>query len=196
MRPSITAIAVTVATLAGCLGWPAAASLPRELAPLGFLLGEWDGGGSGAPGQASGGTSFATSLQDRVIVRTNFAAIAATDKTPASRHDDLMIIYVDERGAVRADYYDNEGHVIRYAVTVSGPGRAVFVSDVPAGAPRYRLAYETAPDGVVKGSFSVAPPGKPDAFTPYLTWDMRRTDRSRSAAHRRPNHLDACPYMV
>jgi hypothetical protein len=182
MRISIRAIAVTAVTLVGCLGWPApvaAGPLPKELAPLEFLIGTWDGGGSGAPGQASGGASFATGLQGRVIVRTNFAVTVATDKTPASRHDDLMIIYVDDRGAVRADYYDNEGHAIRYAVTVPGPGRAVFVSDVAAGAPRYRLAYESAPDGVVKGSFSVAPPGKPDAFTPYLTWDMRRTDRSR-----------------
>jgi hypothetical protein len=182
MRPAIAAIAVTVVTLVGCLGRPApvaAASLPKELAPLEFLIGTWDGGGSGTPGQGSGGASFATGLQDRVIVRTNFAVIAPTDKTPASRHDDLMIIYVDERGAVRADYYDNEGHVIRYAVTVPGPGRAVFVSDAAAGVPRYRLAYDAAPDGVVKGSFSVAPPGKPDAFTPYLTWDMRRTDRPR-----------------
>lgn len=182
MRRSITAVAVTVLTLVGCLGWlapVAAASLPKELASLGFLLGGWDGGGSGTPGQGSGGTSFATGLQDRVIVRTNFAVMAATDKTPAARHDDLMIIYVDERGGVRADYYDNEGHVIRYAVTAPGPGRAVFVSEVAAAAPRYRLTYDTAPDGVVKGSFSVAPPGKPDAFTPYLTWDMRRTDRAR-----------------
>jgi hypothetical protein len=182
MRMPIRAIVVTVVTLAGCLGLPAPAAagpLPKELAPLEFLLGAWDGGGSGTPGQGSGGTSFAAGLQDRVIVRTNFAVIVATDKTPASRHDDLMIIYVDERGAVRADYYDNEGHAIRYAVTVPGPGRAVFVSDVAAGSPRYRLAYETAPGGVVKGSFSVAPPGRPDAFTPYLTWDMRRTDRAR-----------------
>jgi hypothetical protein len=182
MRPSITAIAVTVVTLVGCLGWlshAVAASLPKELAPLEFLIGAWDGGGSGSPGQGSGGTSFAAGLQDRVIIRTNVAVIAATDKTPASRHDDLMIIYVDDQRVVRADYYDNEGHVIRYAVTIPGPGRAAFVSDVAAGAPRYRLSYETAPDGVVKGSFSVAPPGEPNAFTPYLTWEMRRTDRAR-----------------
>ena len=182
MRRSIAAIVVTAVALVGCLAWPppaVAASLPKELAPLEFLIGSWDGGGSGTPGQGSGGTSFATGLQDRVIVRTNFAAIAATDKTPASRHDDLMIVYVDELGGVRADYYDNEGHVIRYAVTVPGPGRVVFVSDAAAEAPRYRLTYETAPAGAVKGSFSGAPPGKPEAFTPYLTWEMRRVTPPR-----------------
>jgi len=182
MRRSITAVAVTVLTLVGCLGWlapVAAASLPKELAPLGFLLGGWDGGGSGTPGQGSGGTSFATGLQDRVIVRTNFAMMAATDKTPASRHDDLMIIYVDDQRVVRADYYDNEGHVIRYRVTSSGPGRVAFFSEPLADGSVYRLTYESAAGGVVKGSFSVAPAEKPDAFTPYLTWDMRRADRPR-----------------
>jgi hypothetical protein len=180
MRQLISALVVTVVTLAGCLGWPsptAAASLPKELAPLAFLLGEWDGGGSGTPGQGNGGTSFATGLQDRVIVRTNFAVIAATDKTPASRHDDLMIIYVDEQRVVRADYYDNEGHVIRYVVEASADGRAVFTSDASAAGPRYRLTYEAASGGSVKGAFLLAPPGKPDAFEPYLSWEMRRAPR-------------------
>ena len=177
MRRSITAIAVTVVTLVGCLGWPspaAAASLPKELAPLEFLIGTWDGGGSGTPGQGSGGTSFATGLQDRVIVRTNSAVIAATDKTPASRHDDLMIIYVDDQRVVRADYYDNEGHVIRYVVETSADGLAVFTSDASAAGPRYRLTYQVAPGGSIKGAFLLAPPGKPDAFAPYLAWEMRR----------------------
>jgi hypothetical protein len=179
MRTTLTALAATLTTVLWCCSAVAAASLPKELVPLEFLLGAWDGGGSGAPGQASGATTFATGLQDRVIVRTNFAVIAATDKAPASRHDDLMIVYVDDKGGIRADYYDNEGHVIRYVVTVPGAGRAVFVSEVAAGAPRFRLAYETAPGGVVKGSFSMAPPGKPDAFAPYLAWDMRRTGPAR-----------------
>jgi hypothetical protein len=79
MWRSTTAVVVTVVALAGWVGWaaPAAApSLPKELEPLAFLVGTWDGGGSGTPGQGSGGTSFAASLQDRVIVRTNFAVMA------------------------------------------------------------------------------------------------------------------------
>jgi hypothetical protein len=180
MRPSITATVITVVTLAGCLGWSApvaGASLPKELAPLGFLLGEWDGGGSGTPGQGSGGTSFATGLQERVIVRTNVAIVAATDKTAASRHDDLMIIYVDDQRVVRADYYDNEGHVIRYLVETPADGRAVLTSEASAAGPRYRLIYEAAAGGTVKGAFLLAPPGKPDAFSPYLTWEMRRAPK-------------------
>ncbi len=152
-----------------------AASLPPALAPLEFLLGDWEGGGGGTPGQSQGGTSFAPSLQDRVIIRTNFAVTAATGTTPASRHDDLMIVYADERGAVRADYYDNEGHVIRYTVTAPRPGRAVFTSAAAAGVPQYRLTYDAGPSGLVSGTFAIAPPDKPGAFTPYLTWEMKRT---------------------
>jgi hypothetical protein len=179
MWKQITASAAATVALATAVAWVPvrAASLPKELAPLGFLLGDWDGGGSGTPGQGSGGTSFATGLQDRIIVRTNFAVIAGTDKTPASRHDDLMIIYVDEQRVVRADYYDNEGHVIRYMVATPADGRAVFTSEASAAGPQYRLTYEVASGGRIKGAFLLAPPGRPDAFAPYLTWEMHRAPR-------------------
>ena len=159
-----------------------AASLPPALAPLEFLLGDWEGGGGGTPGQSLGGTSFAPGLQDRVLIRTNFAVTAATGTTPASRHDDLMIVYADERGAVRADYYDNEGHVIRYTVTAPRPGQAIFTSEATAAGPQYRLTYDAGPSGIVSGTFAIAPPGKPGAFAPYLTWEMRRKP-PKSARH-------------
>ena len=150
-----------------------AASLPPSLASLEFLVGDWEGGG-GTPGQSQGGTSFAPGLQDRVLIRTNFAVTAASGTTPASRHDDLMIVYVDERGAVRADYYDNEGHVIRYTVTIPRPGTAVFTSDATAAGPQYRLSYDAGQAGILSGTFAIAAPGKPGVFAPYLTWEMKR----------------------
>jgi hypothetical protein len=175
MRRQFPAVVMAV----GILGFVAsaavhAASLPPALAPLEFLLGDWDGGGGGTPGQSLGGTSFASGLQDRVLIRTNFAVTAATATAPASRHDDLMIVYADERGAIRADYYDNEGHVIRYTVSAPRPGHAVFTSDATSAGPQYRLTYDADPSGTVSGTFAIAPPGKPGAFTPYLTWAMKR----------------------
>jgi hypothetical protein len=150
------------------------AAPPKELASLTFLIGQWSGGGGGTPGQGDGGTTFAYSLQDRVITRTNFAVIAATDKAPASRHDDLMVIYVDEGGAVKADFYDNEGHVIRYVVTSAASGQVAFTSEPSPSAPRYRITYTAGAAGVVKGTFSIAPPGKPEGFAQYLAWEMRK----------------------
>jgi hypothetical protein len=181
MRTGSRSIAV-VAMLAGLVtgasahkaapapGWTG----PDALEPLVFLLGTWGAAGSGTPGAATGTATFARGLQDRVIIRTSFAEYPATPGNPASRHDDMMIIHATDRAGVRADYYDNEGHVIRYAVTIAGNGDAVFLSDVASGEPRYRLTYKLTPHGVLRGTFAVAPPGKPDAFEQYLAWESRR----------------------
>jgi hypothetical protein len=88
-----------------------------------------------------------------------------------------MIIYATAGGGLRADYYDNEGHVIHYAVSSPAPGSAVFVSDIVAGEPRYRLRYTRGQTGLVKGEFAIAAPGQADAFQTYLSWESRRTDK-------------------
>src|SRR5262249_30868764 len=76
--------------------------------------------------------------------------------------------------ALKADYFDNEGHVIRYLVEARAPDVVTFVSDPGAREPRYRLTYRREPDGTLAGSFEVAAPGSPDAFTPYLAWKARK----------------------
>src|SRR4051812_18176057 len=102
---------------------------------LGFLIGEWEAVDT-PPGE-SGTFSFTLAVQDHVIVRTNQATYAATAERPASRHDDLLVIY-GERGSLRADYFDSEGHVIRYAVRAQNANAVVFVSDPSPNEPRYR----------------------------------------------------------
>jgi len=154
------------------------AEVPKQLEPLTFLLGEWEAAGGGQPGQGTGTAAFALGLQDRVIIRTSYASYPASKTAPASRHDDLMVIYASEGERMRADYYDNEGHVIHYTVTAAVPGEASFVSDTASGAPRFRLSYKLGPDGLLKGEFAIAPPGKPEAFARYLVWESRK-----AAAH-------------
>lgn len=97
---------------------------------------------------------------------------AAGDK-PASRHDDLMIIYPEGKD-LRADYYDSEGHVIRYQVATTTDHSAVLTSDVVSGAPRYRLSYSLTPTKELEGKFEIAPPGKSEEFRQYLSWTSRR----------------------
>jgi hypothetical protein len=109
-----------------------------------------------------------------VIVRTNAAQYPATAEKAAYRHDDLMVLYAGEAGGVRADYYDNEGHVIRYVGRASPDGGLTLTSEIVSSAPRFRLSYKLAPDGLLRGAFEVAPPGKPDSFAPYLAWTARR----------------------
>ena len=142
---------------------------PSPLAPFQFVLGEWEGIGDQAG--ATGGFTFAPGVQDRVIVRTNYSKTPPRGGTPASRHDDLMVIYVDA-GLVKADYFDNEGHVIRY-VAAAKPGEVVFLSEIETSEPRYRLTYTRGSSTTLNGRFDVAPPGKPEAFAPYLSWTAR-----------------------
>ncbi len=148
--------------------------------PLHFLLGEWIGEGEGAPGEGSGGFTFAPDLQGKVLVRTNYAEYPATAERPAFRHDDLMIVYADPQGTgSRAMYFDSEGHVIAYAVEESRePLKVLFVSDAISGTPRYRLTYTaTGPDSLDL-TFEVAPPGEPEAFATYITARARRKPTS------------------
>ncbi len=167
-------IFLAVCAAAVSTGSPAGAAVPKGLEPLRFLLGDWQADGGGKPGEASGGFTFAPSLQDRVIVRTNYAEYPAAGDKPSSRHDDLMVLYATESGEFRADYYDSEGHVIHYAGSTPSVGELTLVSEVVRGAPRFRLSYKLGADGKLDGRFEVAPPGQPDSFAPYLAWTARR----------------------
>lgn len=140
-------------------------------APLAFLLGTWDAVPDAAG--ATGNCTFEMSVQDRVMVRTNHAVTPPATGRPASVHDDLMVIYA-EGAALKADYYDNEAHQIRYVVSASGPNRAVFLAEATATAPGYRLTYWLDAPGIVKGQFELAQPGKPGVFTTYLSWSMKK----------------------
>lgn len=152
------------------------AELVKTLEPLRFLLGAWQAEGSGAPGAASGEFTFAATVQGRVLVRASEARYPAAGERPASRHEDLMVVYATEAGELRADYHDSEGHVIRYAGSVPAPNAVTFVSEAATGAPRFRLGYQLRADGVLAGRFEIAPPGTPEAFAPYLAWTARRKD--------------------
>jgi hypothetical protein len=160
------------------VGSAVCAGPPAPLEPLAFLIGEWEATGAGPPGQGSGRAVFSRALQDRVILRTSYSEFPASGGAAGSRHDDLVVIYAVAGTGARADYYDNEDHVIHYAVNSPAVGEAVFVSESMAGEPRFRLSYKLTPDGILRGEFAIAPPGEPPAFKPYLAWESRRVKAS------------------
>lgn len=138
---------------------------------LEFLLGKWTGiaGEKETPlGAGQGAFSFELDLNRKVVVRRNNATYDS-----GARHDDLMVIYFDgPQGAPpRAIYFDSEGHVIRYNVTVPGANRAVFESDGTQPGPKYRLTYWMEGSSL-KGTFEVAAPGA--EYKTYMSWASKR----------------------
>jgi hypothetical protein len=141
--------------------------------PLGFLLGDWVAAGPASAG--SGHFEFTADVQGNVLVRRNHSESPAANGRPAATHDDLMVVYREGTpAATKAIYFDNEGHVIRYAVDSGAPGAVTFVSEAQSDGPRFRLSYTKLPDGRLGGKFEIAPPGKPEEFKPYLEWTAKR----------------------
>jgi len=140
--------------------------------PFQFMTGEWVGEGTGAPGEGSGGFSLQFDLERNVLVRKNYAEYPAQGGRAATRHEDLMIIYLDEPSRrPRAIYFDTEGHVIRYAISAAGGG-LVFESEAGEAGPRYRLSY--TPGGErIKGKFEMSAPGE-SQYKTYLDFAVRR----------------------
>ena len=169
-----------LALLAICvLSAPSWAQAPKPADPwarLNFLIGEWRGVGTGAPGEAEGGTSFAFNLDKKILVRNNWAKYPpkAGEKTGLS-HDDLMIIYPAGDGSTfRAMYFDNEGHVIPYSLSFSQkPDAVVFETDSAQPGPRFRMTYELRPDGTLANVFWIAPPG--GEFKVYVQGTLKKT---------------------
>src|SRR5688572_26990524 len=104
-NPESTMIAIVRGVLAAvfvaAVGLAAAgrAQTPADLSALAFLLGDWDA--VGLPRGESGAFNFSLAVQDRIIVRTNYAKYPARDGKPATRHDDLMVIFMED-GAIKA----------------------------------------------------------------------------------------------
>lgn len=144
-----------------------------DLSQLDFLLGVWEGVGGGHPGEGTGSTTFEYSLQDHVILRKNHSEYPAAQSRPASEHDDLMVIYKDSEGQLKADYYDSEGHVIRYSGVLAND-QLILTSPAAGKSPGFRLTYTRNKDGSLGGLFEIASPDKPEAYSQYLSWTSRR----------------------
>jgi hypothetical protein len=137
---------------------------------LAFLSGEWKFDGTSELGTGEGLTSFAAEIDKRIIVRRSWTKYASGGSA-GPRREDLLIIYA-EGTDLRAIYFDGEGHVIRYNVTVPSASTAVFESDASQPGPRFRLTH--AVDGArMATKFEIAPPGQP-AFKTYVSGTLTK----------------------
>jgi hypothetical protein len=137
-----------------------------EIRELEFLLGRWEAEGGGTPGASAGTFTFESAAGGRALVRHN------ESQSPSGRHSDVMLVYREPDGRLRATYADNEGHIIHYTVEVSGR-EVVFLGEERAGRPRFRLWYRRDDDATLATKFEIALAGSAD-FKTYLEGTARR----------------------
>lgn len=133
------------------------------LQALDFLVGTWaaqTNGAGGAGATASGTYTFRRDLGGHVLERISSTSACKGPADFDCQHSDQLTIF-SEGARIAALYLDSEGHVIRYMVSTPNPHTAVFLSEGPAEAPRFRLMYHLEGSGsatTMKGSFEGAAP--------------------------------------
>lgn len=139
-----------------------------------FLLGTWHGEGNGEPGEGEGHFSFDLDLNENILIRKSHSEYPATKDKPLIIHDDLMIVYHDNSGnPSKAIYFDNEGHVLNYAITFPSDGELVFTSDKIPNAPLFRLTYSQTGADLINVKFEMSQDG--EKFFTYVEGNSKRT---------------------
>lgn len=171
-------VCCTVATLLSCL--PVFAQAPTNtiaadpLRSLAFLEGTWDANvQNNAAIKLAGRYTFDRELDGHILARhaTNDPGCKAPTSFDCS-HSDLLYVFQDVPGStLKADYFDNEGHVIHYEVSTPTATSVVFLS-TPGPGPQFRLSYELVGQ-VMTGRFQMHMPGQGEWRT-YLEWSGSR----------------------
>lgn len=149
----------------------AAQTQPDPWKDLAFLEGTWEAKAQGSAGvNTSGAYTFRLELGGHIMAR--HSTTEAGCKGPSSfdcDHGDLLYVYTDAPGRpLKAIYFDNEGHVIHYAVSTPSPMSVIFLSDSSTPGPQFRLVYEKK-DAIMSGKFQVHMPGQTE-WKSYLEW--------------------------
>jgi hypothetical protein len=147
---------------------------PDPFTPLAFLEGTWNANvRNNAAIKLAGRYSFVRELDGHILAR--HATNDPTCKAPANfdcAHSDLLYVFQDAPGsALKADYFDNEGHVLHYDVSNPTPTSVVFLS-APGPGPQFKLSYELSA-GIMTGKFQLHMPGQSEWHT-YLDWSGGR----------------------
>ncbi len=136
---------------------------------LNFLQGTWQAKtGEGSAAKVTGTYTFARELKGHILARHSTVAGCTGPETFDCEHGDLLYIFQDMPGQpLKAIYFDNEGHVIHYALSTPDATTAVFLSEATAG-PRFQLIYHLE-HAVMSGKFQVQLPGQ-NTWKSYLEW--------------------------
>ena len=125
--------------------------------PLNFLEGTWEaktqGGSAGAEGV--GTYTFQRELKGHILGRhTESPSGCRGPATFDCGHNDLLYVYADSKHqTLKAIYFDSEGHVIHYDVSLPEPATAVFLSHGDGSErPEFKLIYQLK-NMVMSGKF-------------------------------------------
>ena len=136
-------------------------------AALRFLDGTWTAKAEGSGATAMATYTFAPELAGHVYGRHGKLAGCSGPKAFDCEHGDLLYVYPDG-AALKAIYFDNEGHTFHYDVTAPTLTSVMFLSDGSSPGPRFRLMYELKA-GVMFGKFQMQAPGQTEWHS-YLEW--------------------------
>jgi hypothetical protein len=169
--------AIATASLMLLLATPALAELALKppLAPIAFLVGNWDQG-EGKVAE-TGGTSRGGSI---ISIESDGAALLRRDHTElfdkagktAGGFHQTMLIYPDGN-TLKADYVDGEGHAIHYVSADVVAGKSVAFTSAPGQGPVFKLMYELKAPGTLAVTFGMTPPGAAD-FRPIATGTLKK----------------------
>jgi hypothetical protein len=105
-----------------------------------------------------------------VLVRSSSVSAACSGpKSFDCEHSDVLYVYQEAQDQqLKAIYFDNEGHVIHYAVSTPDSTTAMFISEPSPSGPQFRLVYELK-DVLMSGKFQMRMPGQAE-WKSYLEW--------------------------
>src|SRR5579875_2486782 len=174
MKSVCYTVAAVLSFLPGFAHVRTTATAAAPFKSLAFLEGTWDANvQSNAAIKLSGRYTFNRELDGHILARhaTNDPGCKAPTSFDCA-HSDLLYVFQDVPGsALKADYFDNEGHVIHYEVSTPAPKSVVFLS-APGAGPQFRLSYELSGQ-TMTGRFQMHMPGQGDWRT-YLEWSRSR----------------------
>jgi hypothetical protein len=135
-----------------------------------FLIGTWDARTEGGSAAAAGAGTYAfqPELRNHVLVRHSSSEKCKGPADYDCKHADLLFIYQEAPDqSFKAIYFDNEGHVIHYDVSVPTPTTVIMLSE-PSRPARSSALSMNSREPPCMGSSRCARPDKPNSTR---TWN-------------------------